>query len=579
MDAEAFHFLRPLWLLGVPVALAAGWYWRQRAERHSGWAARVDSALLAVLMEGAESRAAGRVTPILGTIAMIIACLGLAGPTWERLPQNVERNQDAMVIVLDLSLSMYAEDLAPSRLDRAKHKVRDLLALRDEGFTALVAYAGDAHVAAPLTDDTNTIENLLAALHPAMMPFPGSNLRDALGKARALFDNAGLDQGRILVLTDGIDALGDATRFRSRQFPVSVLGVGTRAGAPIPLDFINQPGQFLKDQARETIIAQLDEPRLREVAELCYGRYASLTVDDADITALSSTPLPDAADLVEVEREFDAWRDMGFLAALALLPLALLGFRKGVMLSLCLVLVPPPPAHAGLWEDIWRTPDQQGARALMEGHPERAATLFENRDWRAIADYRSGEFDRAAEVFAEHTDATGRYNLGNALARQGELEAAIAAYDAALALAPDHEDAAFNKEIVEDLLNQQQREQAQNEDDASQSQEESESEQGDSEQTEHSQQDSTSQDASDPNASDQEQDAQAGENEAPADASAQAGAEEAQASRDELEEELEQWLRRVPDDPGGLLRRKFKHETDQRVRNGEYRTRDGDKIW
>src|SRR5690606_4082420 len=104
----------------------------------------------------------------------VLGCLALAGPTWEKLPQPVLQKRDALVVVLDLSLSMTVADVQPSRLQRARYKILDLLQRRTEGLTGLVAYAGDAHVVTPLTDDTATIANLVPALAPDMMPIYGS---------------------------------------------------------------------------------------------------------------------------------------------------------------------------------------------------------------------------------------------------------------------------------------------------------------------------------------------------------------------------------------------------------------------
>ncbi len=136
-----------------------------------------------MLLEGGGDRRS-RYLPWLLALALALAAVGLAGPTWQRLPQPVERKTDALVIVFDLSLSMFAEDVAPSRLVRARQKIADVLRRRKEGFTALVVYAGDAHAVVPLTDDTRTIENLLSALRPDMMPVLGSDLGGGAGPGR-----------------------------------------------------------------------------------------------------------------------------------------------------------------------------------------------------------------------------------------------------------------------------------------------------------------------------------------------------------------------------------------------------------
>ena len=578
---QDFHFLRPWWLLAAIPAVWLGVQWARRRSAVSHWEEAVEPELLPVLLEPVRNAAGHRLGWLLA-LSLLIGATGLAGPTWQKLPQPVEQKNDSLVVLFDLSLSMYAEDLSPSRLVRAKHKIADVLRRRDEGFTALVAYAGDAHTVAPLTDDTRTIENLLNSLGPEMMPVFGSQPGAALKLARTLFENAYMDQGRILLVTDGIDRLAEVTDFGDPRFPVSILGIGTPEGAPIPLDFANQAGSFLKNRQGETIHARLDEERLDTAAQLCHGRYRTIALGDADIDDLLATPLPRDNANVEVEREFDTWSDAGFWAALALLPLLLLGFRRGLLACLALALL-PVPAEAGLWDDLWSRRDQQALHALEQGEPAAAAELFRDDAWRHAADYRSENYPRAAAGWAAQSEAepsaaVSHYNLGNALARLGDFEGAIGAYDRALTAEPGHEDAAFNKALVEQL--QQERQQASEQDNREQQNEGANNpensrqpQDGDTDEQPSDQQQESS--AQQQNEGDQQQ-AQDQQSQEGADQQQMQAAED-DAARDEQREALEQWLRRVPDDPGGLLRRKFEYETNLRARRGEQPQRG--KIW
>lgn len=570
---EDLHLLRPWWLLGLVPILALCLLWARRRARGSRWDVAIAPELLAVLLDRASGRLGqGRVWLVAGALAL--ATLGLAGPTWERLPQPVSQRTDATIIIWDLSLSMFAQDIAPARLVRARQKITDILRLRDEGVTALIVYAGDAHVVAPLTDDTRTIANLLGALGPDMMPILGSKPDAALALAEELFANAGYQQGRIVLITDGVDRPSDVIAYSKPNFPISILGVGTAAGSTIPLDFANQPRQVLTDDAGTTIIVRLEADRLRQIASASHGRYQTLGLQDSDIESLLATPLPATEAVAEVERQFDAWADMGYWACVLLLPLALLGFRRGVLVCCCMALL-PGYVHAGWWDDLWQRRDQQGFSALAEGQPQSAASLFTDPQWRASARYRSEDFAGAAQDFGGDGSATGSYNLGNALAKQGDLQRAIAAYDAALAQQPDHLDAKFNKALVEKLLddrqaqqpNQSQRNQPQPE----QNENDAQGGHGDEpEPPEQAPEEAPGEQQPEPSES-------AGESEAqPGDTSDQ---DQLADSRDAQQDALEQWLRRVPDDPGGLLRRKFRYETNQRLRRGDYRQRRGGQIW
>ncbi len=577
---EAFHFIRPWWLVGIIPAVGLAWYWLRRTQTGSGWESAIDSELLGVLLDVTQTRSSKWFSSLL-VASLFIAPIGLAGPAWEKLPQNVEQREDTLIILLDLSLSMLAQDLQPSRIDRARQEIVDILRLRVEGQTALIAYAGDAHTVVPLTDDVATVENLLVSLSPEMMPVFGSNPDHALTLAHELFDNANVLQGRILMITDGVDLLSDVSRHRTTAYPISVLGIGTSSGGAIPLDRLRQPGRTLRTQEGNQIIAQLDEVRLKEVADLGFGRYQEAQVGDDDINALLSTPLPSEDETIEVEREFDTWADQGHWIALLLLPLALIAFRKGVFLVLVLIpftpteqaIAQPPMAIEAeqvdsLWDSLWQRKDQRAWQKLREGHPEFAAALFDDPQWRAIAQYRSSDFSGAFANFTQDLSTTGWYNQANALARLKQYEQAISVYDQVLAQTPDHEDAKFNKALVERLLEEQDKSDQQSEDDQGQSNDQEDQSEEDQEQ--------------DPGDEQQESDEQQQESEQQQEQDGEEQEEtEAQEteSRDEKQEALEQWLRRVPDDPGGLLRRKFSHETKQRLREGDYEHTQGDKLW
>jgi Ca-activated chloride channel homolog len=581
-DLAALHFLRPWWLLALLAAVAMAILAARALRSSSRWESLIDTDLRDVLLERGNGRPR-RLLPALIGLGLALASLGLAGPTWQRLPQPVQQRTDALVIVLDLSLSMYAEDIPPSRLVAARHAITDVLRARREGFTGLIAYAGDAHTVTPLTDDVATIENLLAALSPEMMPQLGSNPGAALELARRLFSNAGVPQGRILLVTDGIDRIGDVTAFADRNFPISVLGVGTPAGGPIPLDFVDQAGRFLTDRQGNTISAKLDVERLANVAQLCFGRYATAAPGGTNFTPLLTTSLPSTDAERRIERRFDLWADYGYWLALATVPFALLYFRRGaVALLVCALL--PPPAHADWWQDLWLRPDQQALHALEHGDPERAAGLFRNEQWRGVAQYRNGDYAAAGRDFSSEPSAQARYNLGNALARQGKLPDAIAAYDATLQLNPHDADAAFNKSLLEKLL-QQKQQQSSDKDNQERQQNRNQTQSKQSRQQNSSSNDETQQSQSQSaqaRASEREKSGEQRRGGKPQPQSEQQrNAQTAQRDepRDEQRDALEQWLRRVPDDPAGLLRRKFQYETNMRRRDGEAAAADPDHIF
>jgi Ca-activated chloride channel family protein len=377
------------------------------------------------------------------------------------------------------------------------------------------------------------------------------------------------------------------------------LGVGTEQGAPIPTG----AGGFAKDRSGAIVIPQLSPASLQMLAQNNGGIYASMSADDSDIDALLASTeelFPDATK--ELERSFDLWDDQGFWLAFLLLPIILLSFRKG---NIAVILLAPmlfsDPASALGWQDLWKTADQQANEVLESGDAATAQSLFKDPEWRGSAAYKAGDYETAINEFLEFEDADSHYNRGNALAHSGDLDAAIEAYDQALALNPDMEDAQANRELLEQLK-QEQQEQEQQQD--SENSEDSESEQSDSQdQQSQDQEQSDPQDSQQQNPSDQEPQAKEGEpdefeepesekqeSEEQESEEHESQQEEAQREQEEAKEqeqnavdltkepteeeteaekqaqqELEQWLRRVPDDPGGLLREKFRYQSRQRA--------------
>ena len=455
-----FQFLRPLWLLALLPLAVLILAIRHRRQRGGAWQRVIHPRLLPLLVSGAGGPRAWPASAMMA--AAILACLALAGPAWERTQVASSRMDSGLVILFDLSPSMLAADVRPDRITRARLKTIDILNRHREGSVALVAWAGDAHVVTPLTDDANTLLVLLPVLHPDIMPRAGSNPELALEKGLELLMNAGHSDGDLLFVTDGfVEEAVENLQRTLRGFPdfrLSILGVGSDEGAPIPLG----DGGFARDSRGGIVVAQLGSTLLRRLAERNGGRYSTLEASDRDIDHLLQ-PILDRASgkVLEQERTLDTWLDRGPWLVLALLPFAVLAFRRNLLVLLLLapLLGAPTPARADdaetLWSKLWHNRDRQGHQALQNHQPERAAELFRDPQWRSVADYRRGDFAAAAQGFTDDHSASGRFNLGNALARQGRLEDALAAYDQALDIDPDLDDARANRELVEQLLNDQ----------------------------------------------------------------------------------------------------------------------------
>ncbi len=582
-----FHFLRPWWLLAlIPAGIFVFALWRVNSAL-SAWDKAIDKDLLPFLLD--RSRNAAQRTPLLLLLgAWVLSAVALAGPVWEKLPQPVQQREDALVIVVDLSLSMFAQDHVPSRLDLAKRKLRDILALRNEGQTALVVYAGDAHAVMPLTDDVVTIEALVPSLSPNIMPLFGSNPMSAMDMAIELLDNVEASEGKILLMTDGISGFDQelliTRQLEDRPYELLVMGIGTEQGAPIR----TSDGNFLTDQQGAMVVPALNRDVLQSLANRVGGRYHDIQLSDSDLAyLLTDLNLLDDPQLSDVEEEFDVWYETGPWLLLLVAPMAALTFRRGWLFSILmaagvLALAPAPPAQAAEWSALWQTSDQRGADAFANEDHAVAASLFDSPDWQGAANYRAENYDSAIAAYSALDTPDGHYNRGNALALSGNYAEAIAAYELTLAVSPEHEDAIFNKEIVEQLLEQQQSEQGESQEGNNESEQ---SDQNSDQQSEQDQENSDQQDQeSQEGDENQQQDQQ--QNEAPEDQeNSESNSEQntpSQNSNEEFEEQqsLEQWLRRIEDDPGELLERKFRYQYRQRQLNGTANSlQDGGQIW
>jgi len=559
-EFDAMHFIRPLWLYLLPLVVILPWAWKRTLRPSGDWSKVCDPHLLRWLSVKQVNEQGKPLGPWLAGLALLIAILALSGPSWQKLPDTSFSARDARVIAVDLSRSMLAADLRPDRLTRARFKLADLLTSTDEGQTGLVAYAGDAYIVAPLTSDMNTIANMLPALRPDIIPVAGSRADLALDSAASLLDRSGYGHGEVLLVTDSADSrdAAKARELRDRGIITSVLAVGTPEGAPIP-----SGGGFVSDRSGNVVIARMDRSGLRAIADAGGGHYTEL---GPDATASNLWLEQDGS---EFERRDDAlgerWKDAGPWLVLLLLPLALAGFRRGLFFVIPLLmlngLVIPGEARAGWWEDAWQRKDQQAWRALAEDDPARAAALARDPELSGEAWYRSGEYPNSIDAWTQSQSADAHYNRGNALAQLGEYDAALAAYDRALALEPGMEDAEFNRALVEQMKQQQQQQQEQG-DEGEQQDGESSPEQQDGAQPQNSEGDQSEEEqSSEPGDEQQEGEPSEGE---PGDQEGEQQLEPSEAWSEEDAQAMEQWLRRIPDDPGGLLRRKFRNEHQRR---------------
>lgn len=610
-----FEFIRPaiLWLL-IP---AVGLFFVALIKRKK---ASNEQLIAPHLAQFIMSDASTKTNQPLWLLALFCS-LGIifsAGPSFEEKQVPVFQSKNARVIVMDMSYSMYSTDILPNRLMQARFKALDMIDLFKEGDTALVAYAGSAYTISPLTNDATTLENLIPSLSPEIMPDKGSNVLAGLDIAKELLGQAGYLDGDIILITDGIDQQEQSevsTFTKNTQYRLNIYGVGTAQGAPIKLP----EGGFLKDHYGQIVVPTINTSQLKSLATNSGGKFASYQPSSADIAVFA--PSANGELLKDEKQNHALWRiDAGIYGLLLLLPLSLYLFRRAALLSVFLVFsfLPQQNAYAVELPTVLKNTDQRALDAYNNKDYEQAITA-QSSQLKGAALYQQGNFEAAVNQFSDDKSATGFYNFGNALAKAGKLEEAINAYQQAQALHPNFTQAADNQALVEQLLNQQQEQQNQdggesqdgqksdeqnqqqnsdevkqdqqqndeqgeaqsdsekNSDDKSDKDSEQAQEQADQQnkpdmQAEPQNEQSENQPAEQPNDNAEQQSEPQAANEPVPDEQQQTAEQQAQAvqaseltnEEKEQAQQLNQLLRKVPDDPAILLRNKMQLEAQKR---------------
>jgi len=571
------HWARPLWLLALPLLALLAWRLWHRQKRVGRWQLILPRAFHHALLSGGKGHDS-KWPRLLLMLGWGLALLALLGPGWQRVEQSNQKPVDPLVVVLQLNEQMLATDAQPNRLEQARHKLLDVLEKRRDAQTAIIVYAGSAHVLVPLSDDLGTSRNLLEALKPSIMPQPGQRADLAIERALDLLAQAGQGQGRILLIGSALDdqeRAGIARRLGRQSPPLLMLGVGSRAGAPVSLE----NGELLKDAQGAIELPRLDNAGLKAFLASVDGSYRQARLDDLDLRNLGLLAPPRQVLRSGQIVQLDSWTDQGHWLLLPLLLLAACGARRGWLFCLPLLLCLPQPSYAFEFADLWARPDQQGMQLLEQQRPAQAARRFEDPQWQGMALYEAGDYLAAAQRFAQGSTAEAHYNRGNALARAGELDAALDAYEQALEMRPQFAAALENKALVQQWLQQHR---------------ETPSTARDSPRTDNGS--DTAAPGAAPDASNAASDPAAAQEKAQENAEQQrqsvhntppsgrdGGNTEVPGSQLPDEQRtrpparpadsglnaeqrlaLEQWLRQIPDDPSELLRRKFWYEQQQR---------------
>ncbi len=438
------HFLNPQWLWGLVACAVIMLLLHSQSKPASAWRELISAQLFRHQRINLGSSALIQPRHVLVAL-MSLGMIAMAGPSWQRdVPEALDQ-QAAVIVVLDNDLSMYSSDVSPTRNQRAKQKIRELIALRPKALFGLITYAGTAHSVVPVTDDPEFITLFLDALEPALMPKPGDNLQAALKQVKTLLK--GIDRPANVVLVtdyleeDNIDQINDFSR--ASGYPVQVLAVGTTDGGPLKL-----PEGFRINVPVDSKLPLEPFVELRDSGVSVIG----VSVDNSDIEWLNQRIESDTKNAHNDDPQFE-WQNNGYALIWLLLPLALLWFRKGwtlysAVLAFSLMTSMTPQQAQADFIDWWFTPDQQGQLAYDQGRYESAAERYDNLYWKGVAYYKANRFKDAQQTFSVIQTPEAAFYEANSYAQQKLWDQALETYDKALSLRSDFPEAMINRKKI-----------------------------------------------------------------------------------------------------------------------------------
>lgn len=442
-----FHFLRPLWLLLLPFAALLPVLWRRSRDLQRRLRSSIAEHLLPHLLITPQDQQRFRPVHLVCTL-LILGAIAVAGPTWEQdLPDFLE-NRAPLIIAVDLSASMDANDVQPSRLEAAKHKLHDLIQRRVGARNALIAYAGSAHLVLPPTDDPALLDTFVQALSTDLIAKPGKNVGAVIDEAKRLL-TAEKTAGTLLLITDGADTEqfgGLEQRLNDSELQVLILAAGSEDGGIIR----DANGQPRIDSQGRPALGSFDQAALKQLASAVDAALGSLTLNNDDLDWVELHARQHFQSASEEQRELH-WKDAGYWLCWPLLLIAFFSVRKGWSLnwlaSLLLAMAigfQPTPAEANALTDAFVTPDQQGRWAFEHQDFPQAAAHFTDPYWKGIAAYNAADFDLALATFARLDTPQAYFYLGNIYVRRFKFDQAIAAYTEALRLQSQFPEATAN---------------------------------------------------------------------------------------------------------------------------------------
>ncbi len=424
-----FHFLRPWFLLLLLLPLGLYGFYFRGIKSASSWQKVIDKRLLDYLLVKG-SAAKRRFLVLTALIGMVIAIVSAAGPSWQKVEVPLLSQKNPVMVLLNLSSDMSQTDITPSRLARAKYKIKDFLSMLKGAQAGIIVYSSEPFMVSPITEDTNILANLLAAINIDIMPANGDRLDRAIDLAVSKLQSAGYQKGELVVFASDVGQKFDQTltaakEAKAKGFKLDIVGMSSSANE-----------------------------KLSMVASSGGGSYWPVQTSDAKIAALAEELSQKDGDLSVGKNMRTIWFDGGYWLLIVPLVCCLLFFRQGILAVVFLVSL-SSQAYAGFFTNS----DQDGLKAFEQGDYAQAASSFKDSNWQGASYYRLGDYKSAFKAYQNDTSVEGLYNQGNALAKSGQIKEAISKYEEVLKLNPNHEDAKFNLEYLQKQQDQQNKQQ------------------------------------------------------------------------------------------------------------------------
>jgi Ca-activated chloride channel homolog len=582
MNFSEFHFAYPyclLLILAIPLIGILFFLFYQTKTSNHHLEKFIDRHLLNhLLIHTSKNKSSPWKNLLLWSAVWLSLTLALAGPRWSfREIESFSRDQ-SLVILLDLSESMNAVDVKPSRLARAKQKIEDLMNLSKGVKIALIAFAADPHMITPLTDDKEMIRHLLPSLQTDLVYVQGSQLSSALEMASSLLENELGNNKAILVISDGgfedTSAISTAKKISGMGVTIHAMGIGTPEGAPI----LDHQGNSIKTNGT-AIISKIEKERLSEISRLGKGHYFEANYSNEVETIILRELEKEAKAQVIANKKNRLWDEHFYLFILPILPIVLWWFKRGYLfITLLILCFPIFDIKAIDLQDYFQTSEESGKQAFDEGHYEIASNKFQDPYRRGVACYKAGNYVEAEKMFHDSIRAdvasNAAYNLGNSLAQQEKLKEAITVYEELLKKWPDHTQAKDNLELVKKMLEEQKKnsnDEKSDQQDKSDKEDQEESEKGGGNNDQKTEDQKTGDQKDNPsnnenpnekiekgqNQENGPQDEETQQKEIKEDEASQDNKEESNKSRSQEDLDADLWLNQLSNDPKQFLKNKF----------------------